>query len=45
MSGPDILAEAAREAVRQWHFKPYLRDGSAVDTEAQVTVKFSISTP
>jgi TonB family protein len=45
VSGPDILAEAAREAVRQWHFKPYLRDGSAVDTEAQVTVKFSISTP
>jgi len=31
--------------VRQWHFKPYLRDGNPVETEAQVTVKFSISTP
>lgn len=45
VSGPDILADAAREAVRQWHFKPYMRDGNAVETEAQVTVKFSISTP
>ena len=44
VSGPDILADAAREAVRQWHFKPYLRDGNPVETEAQVTVKFSIST-
>lgn len=45
VSGPDILADAAREAVRQWHFKPYMRGGNPVETEAQVTVKFSISTP
>jgi len=45
VSGPDILADAAREAVRQWHFKPYMRNGSAVETEAKVTVRFSISTP
>jgi protein TonB len=44
VSGPGILASAAREAVRQWHFKPYLENGKAVDTQAQITVNFTIST-
>lgn len=41
-SGPAILADAAREAVRQWRFKPYLQDGEAVETQAKVTVDFTI---
>ena len=43
-SGPAILASAAREAVRQWRFKPYLQNGQAVETEAKITVNFTIST-
>ena len=29
VSGPTILAAAAREAVKQWHFKPYYQSGQA----------------
>ncbi len=44
VSGPPILATAAREAVRQWHFKPHLEGSQAVETIARVTVNFTIST-
>lgn len=44
LSGPAILAVAAREAVKQWHFKPYLQNGVPVETEARITVNFTIST-
>jgi len=44
LSGPAILAAAAREAVKQWHFKPYLQNGQAVETQARITVNFTIST-
>jgi TonB family protein len=44
LSGPAILSEAAREAVKQWHFKPYLLAGQPVETEARITVNFTIST-
>ena len=44
VSGPAILAEAAREAVKQWRFKPYYQSGRAVETEARITVNFTIST-
>jgi TonB family protein len=44
VSGPAILANAAQEAVKQWHFKPYYQQGQAVETEARITVNFTIST-
>jgi periplasmic protein TonB len=44
LSGPAILSAAAREAVRQWRFKPHLQSGKPVDTEARITVNFTIST-
>jgi protein TonB len=44
ISGPTILAAAAREAVKQWHFKPYYQNGNPVETEARITVNFTIST-
>jgi periplasmic protein TonB len=44
LSGPTILATAAREAVKQWRFKPYLQEGQAVETQAKITVNFTIST-
>jgi TonB family protein len=42
LSGPAILASAAREAARNWQFKPYLRNGQPVETQAKITVNFTI---
>lgn len=42
ISGPAILAAAARQAVMQYHFKPYLHNGQPVETSARVTVNFAI---
>jgi TonB family protein len=44
VSGPRILASAAQDAVRQWHFKPHLEGTEAVETQAKITVNFTIST-
>ena len=44
LSGPPILANAAEEAVRQWHFKPHLVGSLPVETRANITVNFTIST-
>lgn len=42
VSGPPILAAAAREAVRNWRFKPYIQNGQAVETSATITVNLVI---
>jgi TonB family protein len=44
VSGPAILAAAAEEAVRQWRFKPHMVNSEAVETKANITVNFTIST-
>jgi len=44
LSGPPILANAAEEAVRQWHFKPHFVGSLPVETRANITVNFTIST-
>ncbi len=44
VSGPSILAAAAENAVRQWRFKPHYQDGEPVETQAKITVNFTIST-
>jgi protein TonB len=44
VSGPHILASAAEDAVRQWHFKPHLQNNEPVETQAKITVNFTIST-
>jgi periplasmic protein TonB len=44
LSGPPILASAAQEAVRQWHFKPHYVGAQPVETRASITVNFMIST-
>ena len=44
VSGPPILAAAAREAVRQWCFKPHYEGADTVETQAKITVNFTIST-
>jgi TonB family protein len=42
LSGPAILASAAREAASRWQFKPYLQNGQPVETQARITVNFTI---
>jgi TonB family protein len=44
LSGPPILATAAEEAVKQWHFKPHFQGADPVETQAKITVNFTIST-
>ena len=44
VSGPPILANAAQEAVKQWHFKPHYQGVDTVETQARITVNFTIST-
>jgi TonB family protein len=42
LSGPAILASAARQAAQGWQFKPYLQNGRPVETQAKITVNFTI---
>jgi TonB family protein len=42
LSGPAILSSAAQQAVREWHFKPYVLNGQPVETKARITVNFTI---
>jgi protein TonB len=42
LSGPAILASAAQQAVREWHFKPFVQNGQPVETKAKITVNFTI---
>jgi len=44
VSGPPILASAAQEAVKQWHFKPHFQGTEPVETQTRITVNFTIST-
>ena len=44
LKGPDILSNAAVEAVKQWRFRPHLEAGQRVETDARITVYFMIST-
>jgi TonB family protein len=44
LSGPEILATAAQEVLKQWHFKPHYQAGQAVETDARITVNFAILT-
>jgi TonB family protein len=42
ISGPAILSTAAQQAVREWRFKPVLQNGAPVETQARITVNFTI---
>ena len=43
ISGNPWLAKAARDAVIQWRYRPYLLDGEPVEVETQITVTFKAS--
>jgi protein TonB len=42
ISGDSQLASAATDAVRQWRFKPFLRNGSPEEFQTQITVSFRL---
>jgi TonB family protein len=42
VNGSLLLGQAAVKAVKQWRYKPYLRNGIAVEAETYVTVNFKL---
>ena len=40
LNGHPLLVQAARDAVAQWRYRPYLLNGEPVEVETQVTVNF-----
>lgn len=42
-SGPDVLVQAAVEAVKQWVYKPTLLNGQPVEVATTVDVNFTLS--
>ncbi|HUS18195.1 MAG TPA: energy transducer TonB [Terriglobales bacterium] len=43
LSGPALLQRAARDAVEQWRYRPYILNGQPVEVETQITVNFKLS--
>jgi protein TonB len=43
VSGPAVLAQAALNAVKQWRYRPYYLNGTPIEVETQVTVKFTLN--
>jgi len=41
-SGPSLLQAAAKEAIKKWKFKPYMRDGQAVKVSGYVNFSFAL---
>jgi periplasmic protein TonB len=42
LSGDDLLAQAAVDAVRQWRYKPMLVDGEPREVDTTITITFSL---
>ena len=42
IGGPQMLAPAALDAVRQWRYKPYQLNGYPVEVQTQINVTFSL---
>jgi protein TonB len=40
LNGPEVLAQAAMEAMRWWRFEPYLVEGQPVVVETTVAMEF-----
>jgi protein TonB len=41
-SGPGLLQAAAKDAIKKWKFKPYMRDGQAVKASGFVNFNFTL---
>ena len=42
VSGPAELAPSAVEAVKQWKYRPYMKNGQAVEVMTDITVNFTL---
>lgn len=42
ISGPRELTPAAKEAVQQWHYRPFIFMGNAVDVRTKVQINFTL---
>jgi periplasmic protein TonB len=42
VSGHPLLVQSAMDAVKQWHYRPYLLNNEPVEVETQITVNFSL---
>ena len=43
VSGHPLLVASAREAVRQWRYRPYLLNGEPIEVETNITVNFILA--
>lgn len=41
-SGPPLLQAAARDAIKKWKFKPFLRDGQPVKANGFINFNFAL---
>jgi TonB family protein len=41
-SGPPLLAKAAAQAVKQWHYQPFQLNGRPVSMHNQITIQFKL---
>jgi len=44
ISGPELLQQAALDAVKQWEYRPYLLNGQPVEVETVINVIFTLGT-
>jgi len=42
VSGPPLLARAALEAVSQWRYRPYILNGTPIEVQTEILVKFNL---
>jgi periplasmic protein TonB len=43
VSGPQLLIQAAIDAVTQWRYRPYLLNGDPVEVETTINVDFTMN--
>jgi protein TonB len=43
LSGHPLLAQAAKDAVSHWRYRPYILNGEPIEVETQITVNFVLS--
>ena len=43
VSGPQILQQAAIDAVKQWEYEPWILDGAPIEVETTLRIPFSLS--
>ncbi len=42
ISGPEMLRQAALDAVKTWTYKPYIMNGQSIEVDTTITVSFSM---